>query len=232
MSEIPPVPPPAPTPAAAPGLPWEEPNAGLGSILPTAGQLIRSPFQAFSKMSLTVDLIRPIAYFVAFTLVAALFNQIWSFVFHDTLVRLVRGMAGPQFESFAPLFEKPGLMQVVLGFVVAPLIMIVLLFVWTALVHVVLLMVGGAKGGFAATLRAICYAETAQVATVIPILGGLIAFFWRLILQMIGLSEAHRTDAWRAVIAVLAPLFVCCLCAIGLGIAFGAALMQVLQQAR
>ena len=231
MSEIPPVPPSAP-PAPAPGLPWEEPNAGLGSILPTAGQIIRSPFQAFSRMSLTVDLVRPIAYFVAFTLFATLFNQIWNLAFHDVLVRILQRIAGPQFESFAPMLQRPGMMQVLFGFVIAPLIMIVLLFVWTALVHAVLLMVGGAKGGFAATLRAICYAETAQVATVIPILGGLIAFFWRLILQMIGLSEAHRTDAWRAAVAVLAPLFLCCLCLIGMGVAFGAALMQVLQQAR
>jgi len=231
VSEIPPLPPVAP-PAPAPGLPWEEPNAGLGSIVPTAVQILRSPFQAFAKMSLTVDLVRPIAYFVAFVLLGTLIGQIWSYLFFDFYIGLFRSVLGSRLDSVAPLLHRPGAGEVIFGLIITPLIWVVALFVWTALVHIGLLLLGGAKHGFAATLRVICYAETAQLAVVVPFLGGLIAVFWQIVLQMIGLAEAHRTDGWKAAVAVIAPLVLCCFCIITGAVMFGTALMQVLQQAK
>lgn len=230
MSETPPLIPPAIPPPSAAGLPWEEPSAGLGSIVPTAIRFITSPIEAYTKMSLTVDLVRPIAYFVTLALVGACISQLWGFVLFDFFVGIVRSLAGSQFEKAAPFLHRPGGLQLALGLVITPLIALIVLFVWTALVHLMLTLLGGANSGFATTLRVMCYAQTTQLAVLIPGLGGLIAWVWRLILEVVGLSQAHKTETWKAALAVVLPLLLCCLCIIAGVVAFGTAVGQALQQ--
>ena len=176
-----------------------------------------------------VDLVRPIAYFVILVLAAACVNQLWSFLLFDSILEVARSMAGSQFEKLAPLIQRPGVLQLILTLVVTPLLALIALFIWSGLVHLALVLVGGANKGFTATLRVICYAQTTQLAVLIPFLGGIVGFFWRLVLEMIGLSEAHKTDVWKAAVAVLLPLVVCCLCIVAGAVAFGAAVVQALQ---
>jgi len=230
VSEIPPLDTPPIPPPSQEGLPWEAQNAGLGSIVPTAVRFISSPIEAFTKMSLTVDLVRPIAYFVTLALVGACISQLWGFILFDTFVGIIRSLAGAQFEKVAPMLHKPGAIQLILGLVITPLVALIVLFIWTALVHLMLTLLGGANRGFATTLRVMCYAQTTQLAVVLPGLGGFIAFVWRLILEVVGLSQAHKTEGWKAALAVVLPLLLCCVC-IAAGIAaFGAAVGQALQQ--
>ena len=232
MSEMPPMdtPPTSPTPSATAGLPWEAPSAGLSSFFPTALRIITSPIEAFAQMSLTVDLVRPIAYFVAWALLGAGISQVWNFVFFDFFIGLARTFAGSQFEKFAPFLERPGSLQIIVGFVVTPLIALVVLFVWSAVVHLMLTLLGGANRGFAATLRVMCYAQTTQLAVVLPGIGGLIGLVWRLFLEVGGLAQAHKTESWKTALAVFLPLLLCCVCiAVGI-VAFGAVVGQALQQ--
>jgi len=93
-----------------------------------------------------------------------------------------------------------------------------------------LTLLGGANRGFTATLRVMCYAQTTQLAVVLPGVGGLIGFVWRLILEIVALAEVHKTDGWKAALAVLLPLVLCCVCIAVGAVAFGAALAQVIQQ--
>lgn len=228
MSEMPPIDPAAiPPPVAAEGLPWEEPNAGLGTIVPTAARFLGNPSRAFRAMSLTVDLVRPIAYFVAFVLVGAIVSQLWSVLLWDSMMGAIRNLVPPQFQS---MLQRPSALQIALGLVISPLVSMIVLFVWSGVVHLILALLGGASAGFSATLRTVCYARTADVATVVPILGGLVGFVWRRVLEIIGLSEAHRTDGWKAALAVFVPMVLCCLCVVGGALAFGAAISQALQQ--
>ncbi len=230
MSEIPPTDTAPLSPSPAAGLPWEEPHAGLGSIFPTAVRIITSPIAAFAQMSLTVDLVRPIAYFVIWALLGACISQLWSFVFFDTFVGIARSLAGSQFEQFAPFLKQPGPIQLALGLVITPLIALIVLFVWSAIVHLMLTLLGGANSGFATTLRVMCYAQTTQLAVVLPGIGGLIGFVWRLILEVVGLAQAHKTEGWKAALAIVLPLLLCCVCiAIG-AVAFGAVVAQAIQQ--
>jgi hypothetical protein len=225
------IPPNDPAPAAsAPGLLWEEPSAGLGAIVPTAMKFISSPMEAYSLMSLSVDLVRPLAYFVAWALIGACISQIWSFLLFDSILGVVRTLAGSQFEKFAPLIHRPGSLQLVFGLVITPLVALIVLFVWSALVHIVLSLLGGANRGFTATLRVMCYAQTTQLAVLLPGVGGLIAVVWRLILEAAGLSLAHKTEGWKAALAIVLPLLMCCVCAVAGIAAFGAALGQAIQQ--
>jgi len=232
VSEMPPIDVPPPPPAPAAGLPWEEPNAGFGSIVPTALGFVTAPIESFAKMSLTVDLVRPIAYFVTFALVGACISQIWGYFLFDSLAELVRSMAGPQFDKLAPFMHKPGAFQIVVGLVITPLVALIVLFIWSGLVHIVLTLLGGANQGFAATLRVMCYSQTSQISVVIPGLGGFVGLVWRLILEIVGLTQAHKTEGWKAALAIVTPLLLCCACLIVGIMAFGAALGQVLQNVK
>jgi hypothetical protein len=155
-------------------------------------------------MSLTVDLVRPIAYFVAFILVAAIVAQIWNIVLWDSLMGLVKGFLPPQMQS---LMQRPSALQIALGLVITPLVYLIVLFVWSGVVHLILTMLGAAAGGFAATLRTVCYARTADVATVVPVLGGLVALFRR-VLEIISLTR-HTDGQLECTASVLMPMLLC-----------------------
>jgi hypothetical protein len=73
------------------------------------------------------------------------------------------------------------------------------------------MIVGGAKQSFETTLRVLCYAGgSANALQLVPICGGFLAGLAGLVLNCIGLARAHETDTWRAVVAILLPLVVCC----------------------
>lgn len=228
----PPPPPPPPAPPVVDALPWERPSAGLGSIFPTMGQFVTSPLQAYGKMSLTVDLVRPIAYYVAMVLIGQIFAQIWNAVFFDQTIAMVQRFLPPELaQQFAPFFQRPGIVQVVLTLIIFPIIFLILLLIWAGLVHMGLVVLGGAASGFAATLRVLCYARTADLGLAVPLVGGLVTFIWRRILEAIGLTTAHKCDPWKAVIAVILPMVFCCLCIVVCAFAFGAAIAAAFKQA-
>ncbi len=91
-------------------------------------------------------------------------------------------------------------------FLFAPLILIISLFVSAGVVHLTLMILRGANSGFATTVRVFCFAYGAQLAVVIPFVGGLTAGIWSVVLAVIGLREAHATTTSRAVLALLLPL--------------------------
>ncbi|MFN3420790.1 MAG: YIP1 family protein [Armatimonadota bacterium] len=74
---------------------------------------------------------------------------------------------------------------------------------------------GGANQGLTMTLRVISYAYALLIFTAVPFVGSLIALVWLLVLTIIGLAAAHRTDIWRTALAILVPT-VLCVCAISL----------------
>ena len=195
MSEIPPLDTSPLPPTAAAGLPWEEPSAGLSSIFPTVAQFVASPFQSFGKMSLTTDLVRPLAYFVLFILLGALMGQLWRFAFWtpaNSGMNLIPKNVLAEAPWLEMLLGRPTPVLILSFMIIAPLVNLITLFIWSGVVHLLLTMVAGAQNGFGATLRVVCYSQTACIALFVPFVGGIIQILWALILQIIGLSQAHR----------------------------------------
>ncbi|HHQ47618.1 MAG TPA: hypothetical protein ENK19_01875 [Acidobacteria bacterium] len=120
-------------------------------------------------------------------------------------------------------------MVFILGFIViAPILLLIGLFISSLIVHLFLWIAGGAERGLDTTLRVLAYSYTAQLASVIPMVGGIIAAVWAIVLQIIGLAEAHGTTRGKAALAVLLPFILCCACVV-LAIVFsGAALVSAL----
>ena len=84
------------------------------------------------------------------------------------------------------------------------------LFVTAGVLHLTLMLVGGARQGLEATIRAVAYAETATLLGIVPFCGGLVGGVWVLVLYVIGLRELHGTTTGRAALAVVLPAFLCC----------------------
>jgi len=95
--------------------------------------------------------------------------------------------------------------------------------VWAAALHVSLAVLGGARGTYGTTLKAVCYSSSATAFNVFPVCGAAVGAVWQVVVQVIGLRELHRTSTARAVWAWLLP-FVVALCvgaAAALAAAFG-----------
>ena len=110
-----------------------------------------------------------------------------------------------------------GMIFVVLGaFIIVP----IALFVWSGVLHLCLLLVGGANEGYQATFRVVSYSSVTSLFNAIPVVGT-IASLWGIVLTVIGLREVHNTSTGKSVAAVLMPVGVAILLAIG-AIAMGA----------
>jgi hypothetical protein len=93
-------------------------------------------------------------------------------------------------------------------FLLAPMFLLGGLFLSAGVVHVLLLMFGGATHGFGTTVRVFCYANSPTIFGIVPLVGTLVGAIWSLVVSIIGLREAHETDGWKAVLAVLIPLVI------------------------
>jgi len=89
------------------------------------------------------------------------------------------------------------------------------------ILHLFLALFGGANQGLTITLRVVAYAQAPTILAVVPILGSCVGSIWVLVLHIIGLAAAHRTEVWRAVLAVFAPLLLCLVVSIAIGIFLG-----------
>jgi hypothetical protein len=86
--------------------------------------------------------------------------------------------------------------------------------VWAAVLHVSLAVLGGARGTYTTTLKAVCYSSSASAFNVFPVCGAAIGAVWQVVVQVIGLRELHRTSTARAFWAWFLP-FVVAMCLAG-----------------
>jgi len=75
-----------------------------------------------------------------------------------------------------------------------------------ALVHLMLWAAGGASQGLGATLRVAGYAQAAILCTLLPRVGLPAFALWHLLVMILGLAQAHRTQLVRSAAANLVPL--------------------------
>ena len=95
-------------------------------------------------------------------------------------------------------------------FFISPALVVAGLFIVSGILHLCLFVVGGAKRSFETTFRIVCYASGAQLWSIVPFCGGFVGGIWNLVLQIVGIREAHGTTTGRAVLAVFLPAIVCC----------------------
>ena len=217
----PPYPPSVPPPPAAGGLPWEVQAIGPESFFETAKLFITAPDQAWRLTRETGDYMRPLLFGVIIGWVGLVFRAVWGTVFGAGLMRMIPA----QYAGLSRFGGGSLVGQIVLG----PIFIAIGLFIGAAIIHVSFMIVGAlaqSKSQFEGTFRLLCYACVANVANVIPVLGGLAAGIWTLYLVVVGAQQLHKTTQSKALLGVLLPTIVCCVC-IALGSIFaGAALYR------
>lgn len=197
-----------PPPDSTPVIPWEDPRFSFfDGLFETVKLLTTSPGEAFRRMPVTGGIGRPVFYAIAVGWVSIAFAVFWNM--------LLQGMWLPFLESAEDLAGMGAMYGLTVGWgllmvVLAPLFVVIGVFIAAAILHLMLLIVGGATSGFEATVRVVCYTQTAQLAGIIPLCGGIVALIWTVILYVTGFSIAHRTTQGKAIVAVLLPIVLCC----------------------
>lgn len=209
----PPPPPGEPPPPAI--IPWEEPGRPwMSGLIETLKLLFTRPREAFERMPVTGDVLKPFIFAIILGWIGAIANAVWNIA--------IRGVVpgGSEYSRY----EMPAAWLPLLA-AFAPAVLVIAILINTAFIHLFLMILGGARRGLAATLRAICYAQAPQIFLLVPLCGGLIAGVGALILTVIGLSAAHRIGIGRAALAVMLPTVLCCACVAILVATVGAGLM-------
>jgi hypothetical protein len=191
-----------------PVIPWENPaRPFFDGLFETVKLLATSPGEAFRRMPVTGGIGRPLFYAIAVGWVSIAVAVFWNV--------LLQGMWLPFLESAEDVVGMGAMYGLTVGWgllmvVLAPLFVVIGVFIAAAVLHLMLMIVGGAANGFEATVRVVCYTQTAQLAGIIPFCGGIITLVWTVILYVTGLSIAHRTTQGKALVAVLLPVVLCC----------------------
>ena len=187
------------------GLPWENRDqyGFANGLLQTIAMVLTRPNEAFGVMKRDAGLADPLLYAIIIGTAAALVSFVYSMLF-QSIGFMSSGEAG------LGRFVGAGATSF-LSVVFAPVLIALMVFIVAGIAHLCLMLVGGANGSFETTLRVFCYSSgSANVLQLVPGCGGLLAGITSIVLNCIGLARAHQTDTWRAVVAVLLPVAVCC----------------------
>lgn len=235
MSSVPPqgpgaMPPPPPPPqppyppplAPAGGLPWEAQPIGPETFLETAKLFITAPDQAWRLTKETGDYMRPLLFAVIVGWVGVVFSALWGSIFGAGMLRMIPS----QYQRFATFGSGGGIL---FRIVFAPIGIALVLFIGAAILHVSFMIVGAlasSKSQFEGTFRLVSYSSIAHIAYIVPIVGGLLALVWRVYLMMVGAQQLHKTTQGKALVGILLPILLCCVCAaVGIAVA-GAAIFS------
>ena len=205
--------------SAGSGLPWEH-RAQLGNVkawFDTVSLLITKPGDAFRLMRPEGGLLDPLL----FGLIGGCAGSIVSLLFQGLFQSI------PGFSSRNTPFDFLGIgpwTLIIIYAVLTPFLLTIGLFIGGGILHLCLMLVGGANRSFETTFRVVCFtAGAANLFSMIPFCGGIIAFIYHIVLEIIGVSRAHQTTTGKAALAVFLPLIVCCGIFLLLGILLGGA---------
>ncbi len=206
-------PPAPPEEPRSPGNPWERRSEiGFGAGLIEGLKLfVTNPGLAYEQTLKRGDFLGPLLFGLLIGWFGAILGQIWQLLFQSSILGLFPVDARDQIATY--FVTTP--MMLVLSMVLTPVFLTIGLFVWSGIHHVSLMLVGAlseSESGFEGTFRVNCYGYTAQIAAVVPLIGGFVAIFWFIALQVIGATRIHGTTTGRALVGALLPLGVCCVC--------------------
>lgn len=219
--------PPAPPPGvgARPGNPWDR-RAELGfgaALIETVKQFVTAPGAAYAATRERGDFAGPLIFAIVVGWVCAIIGQVWSLMFRGSILSM---MPSEFTDSFGPMMIGSS-MGFVITALMTPIYILIGLFIGGAILHVCVMVVGGlsaSQAGFEGTFRVLAFAVVANLAQIVPFVGGLIAMVWSIVLLTLGIASLHRTTNGKALFAVLIPLVLCCLCVMLGALMFGASM--------
>ncbi len=167
----------------------------LNALYLTTRDVLTGPQKFFRAYPPQVGFVPPLLYAVILGVLASFMAWLWSLA-GSSLQTLAGTLVGPLFRG--PTWN-------IVSLLLSPLTAAVILFVYAGLMHATLMLMGGNRRGFGATFRVAAYGKAAAVVGLLPFCGGMLAIVVELAIDVMGLYSIHRTEPWRAAVAVVAP---------------------------
>ena len=178
---------------------WEDPAVAFPmNLVETWRRSVFEPGAFFTNGPFDRAAVRPILYYLLMAVLGALLSLTWGTVLPTTQPGLMETLAEIM---NAPLPDAPGATGAttrLADFFLTPFWAVLYLIVTTLLLHVFVLVLAPQRRSLTATVRTICYAAGPGLFAIVPLVGGLVAGVWGVVLTVIGLREAHRTTTGRA----------------------------------
>jgi hypothetical protein len=191
-------------------------------LLETIKLVLFQPTNFFRNYKLDGTMGRPILFALIVGWVSAIISSIWSMFIGDFMSTVSQyildrlpefeGAEWEQLQQWQQLGATDGTFDLIFGIIMAPFFILFFLFIFAGIYHLFLMIVRGANKNFETTFNVVAYGMAAQIAEIIPFVGTLIAWGYGIVLSIIGLTEAHETDSWKAVFAIFAPIILCLFC--------------------
>ena len=175
--------------------PWESGEGFINAFFKTTQEVLFSPTKFFKKAAAGEGYWSPLIYGLITGIIGNGFAILWFWLFLAQLIPMDR--IPFQYNLSIVRFIIPLPFQLTIG-----------MFVVGAIIHLCLMLVGGNKHGYKTTFRSVCYSYSARLFNIIPFIGGIIGFIYRIILYIFGVREGHGIGTGKAVLAVLLPLIV------------------------
>jgi len=180
---------------------WEN-RSELGlwqAIYQTIKAVLFSPDAFFRKLKYKGGMKEPLAFGLLTGSIGAMFGVFWQFL-------MMTGGLLPIADVITGQFGLSLIFLVSIIFI--PIAMVVGMFISSGIWHLFLLLLKGADHGFEGTFRVVSYSQSAQIVSLIPVLGGWVSGIWQLVIQIIGLKELHETTYLKVILAFLIPVSV------------------------
>jgi hypothetical protein len=182
--------------------PWED-QERLGlfrAMAETVKETLLTPSDFFSRLPLRGGFISPLLYALILGTLGAMIGSVWGFLSENPL--LIQA-------------TRQSNLTILVG-VFIPVVVFLAIVASAALLHGSLFLLGGARESFEATFRVVCYSETTQILNIVPVIGSVAGWIWRVYILTLGLKEVHGISTGKAVMGVLLPFVVTCLFAVAL----------------
>ncbi len=200
---------PAPVVAAGPGEPaWERPGSAsfLVLLVKTIGQIFSQPAATFRALNPDAPMGRAIRYYLILSTLGAWVYLACNLIMVLMVPEMVKTQMGGKFTTSQILTGQ------IFNMLFAPFFLAGLAFGFSGVLHLMLTLFGVPQPVFAVTVRVFCYAVgTSFLLNLIPLCGPFFFIPCAVVFLVLGLKEAHRTDAFRPLIAVMIPAFLLCL---------------------
>ena len=227
----PPSAPPGVPAAARPGIAWDQRDriGVFAALVETTRQVLTAPGEFFRAMPVSGGLGAPLLYAVVIGWLGLAAAAFYQAVFRSVVGSSWGGL-GDRPELAAILGWVEGWAGFVAQVVFGGVFVVVGVFLAAGIFHLLLLMLGGARRGFEATVRVVCFAQATSILFLVPFCGQLVGGVWCLVLYVLGLAQAHQIGHGKAAAAVLLPLVLLCCCCAGLVLLFAGAIASLVGQ--
>jgi len=178
------------------------------ALTQTWKEVLFNPAVSFSRMKTSGGFAAPFLFNLLMVVIYAFFTTIYQLLLSGVFAATAGATHNdsnslPGINAGLPPLLNVGVMVVLIPLLVG------LTFLNAGITHLCLALFKGTSKSYEATYRVICYSYSTWIFALVPCAGGLVSGVWWLVCTIIGLSKVHRTEGWRAAVAVLLPVFVC-----------------------